>query len=222
MSKYEISMEISGPFAMWSRPDTGATPTSYPVPTWSAVKGIFESVAFFSDGKAWIKPVKVEICKKKGTSVGELSFQKYTNNYRGVLRSSKSIKGNNSFQFSSLILADVCYRIYAVVENGSGQHLEHGNNPSHALQAIFKRRLKKGQCHKTPALGWNEFVPSYWGPLRDIDDSIPYQTEVDQDINIDLVSVLNQVFDKAVEGKYKPSFVQGENAIIKKGELYYA
>ncbi len=34
MSKYEISMEISGPFAMWSRPDTGATPTSYPVPTW--------------------------------------------------------------------------------------------------------------------------------------------------------------------------------------------
>jgi len=30
MSKYEIAMEISGPFAMWSRPDTGATPTSYP------------------------------------------------------------------------------------------------------------------------------------------------------------------------------------------------
>ena len=55
MKKYEISMEIEGPFAMWSRPDTGASPTSYPVPTWSAAKGIFESIAFFNNGKAWIK-----------------------------------------------------------------------------------------------------------------------------------------------------------------------
>ncbi len=220
MSKYEISMEIAGPFAMWSRPDTGATPTSYPVPTWSAVKGIFESVAFFNDGKAWIRPTRVEVCKKKGSNGGELSFQKYTNNYRGNLRSSKSIKNETSFQFSALILSEVCYRIYGVVENGSGQHLKHGNNPCHALEAIFERRLKKGQCHKTPALGWNEFVPSYWGPFRD-DESLPDATEVDAAINLDLVSVLNQVFDKAVNGQYKPRFQQGEKAWIKKGEFNY-
>lgn len=221
MSKYEISMEISGPFAMWSRPDTGATPTSYPVPTWSAVKGIFESVAFFNDGKAWIRPTRVEICKKRDSNGGEVSFQKYTNNYRGCLRSSKSIKNETSFQFSALILADVCYRIYGVVENGSGQHLKHGSNPCHALEAIFKRRVKKGQCHKTPALGWNEFVPSYWGPLRD-DESLSDVTEVDTEINLDLVSVLNQVFDKAVNGQYKPRFQQGEEAWIKKGVFRYA
>ena len=217
MNKYEISMEISGPFAMWSRPDTGATPTSYPVPTWSAVKGIFESVAFFNDGKAWIRPTRVEICKPVGTMGGELSFQRYTNNYRGPLKDKKKI----NFQFSSLILSDVCYRIYGVVENGSGLHLKHGNNPCHALEAIFKRRLKKGQCHKTPALGWNEFVPSYWGPLRD-NESLPDATEVDTGINLDLVSVLNQVFNKAVSGQYKPRFQQGEEAWIKKGEFHYA
>ncbi len=216
MSKYEIAMEISGPFAMWSRPDTGATPTSYPVPTWSAVKGIFESVAFFNDGKAWIRPTRVEICKRKGASGGDVSFQKYTNNYRGPLKDKKKV----NFQFSSLILSDVCYRIYGVVENGSGQHLKHGNNPCHALEAIFKRRLKKGQCHKTPALGWNEFVPSYWGPLRD-DETHPDATEVDTKISLDLVSVLNQVFDKAVNGQYKPRFQQGEEAWIKKGVFCY-
>ncbi|GBE08386.1 CRISPR-associated protein Cas5 [bacterium BMS3Bbin11] len=217
MSKYEIAMEISGPFAMWSRPDTGATPTSYPVPTWSAVKGIFESVAFFNDGKAWIRPTKVEICKRKDSSGGVMNFQCYTNNYRGPLKDKKKV----NFQFSSLILTDVCYRIYGVVENGSGQHLKNGNNPCHALEAIFKRRLKKGQCHKTPALGWNEFVPSYWGPLRD-DESLPDATEVDTEINLDLVSVLNQVFDKAVNGRYKPRFQQGEEVWIKKGAFNYA
>lgn len=222
MSKYMVSMEISGPFAMWSRPDTGATPTSYPIPTWSAAKGIFESVAFFADGKAWIRPTKVEICKPKGRQSKGISFQKYTNNYRGVLRSSKSIKENNSFQFSSLILSEVCYRIYGVVENGSGQHLKHGNNPSHALQAMFERRLEKGQCHKTPVLGWNEFTPDYWGPVRDSKDSFQYQTEVDESISLDLVSFLDQVFDKAVAGKYQPKFLTGEKALLKSGVFTYA
>jgi len=216
MSKYEVSMEIAGPFAMWSRPDTGATPTSYPVPTWSAVKGVFESVAFFKDGRAWIRPTKVEICKPLGSKGGAINFQRYTNNYRGPLKDKRKV----NFQFSCLILADICYRLYAVVENGSGQHLKNGDNPCHALQAIFKRRLRKGQCHKTPALGWNEFVPSYWGEVRD-DVSLPNATEIDTDINLDLVSVLDQVFDKPVNGKYKPKFQQGEHAWVKGGEFRY-
>lgn len=37
---YEIEMEISGNTAIWTRPDTGDCPVSYPVPTYSAVKGI--------------------------------------------------------------------------------------------------------------------------------------------------------------------------------------
>lgn len=209
-------MEIAGPFAMWSRPDTGATPTSYPVPTWSAVKGIFESVAFFNDGKSWIRPTKVEVCKPRGALGGEVTFQRYTNNYHGPLKH----KGKVNFQFSSLILSDVCYRLFAVIENGSGQHLAHGKNPCHALQAIFERRLKKGQCHKTPALGWNEFVASYWGPIRD-DSSRPDATEVDTQINLDLVSVLDQTFDKAVNGKFQPRFQQGEHARVEKGVFHY-
>ncbi len=216
MNKYGISLEIAGPFAMWSRPDTGATPTSYPVPTWSAAKGIFESIAFYNDGKAWIQPVKVEICKKKNVRCGELRFQRYTTNYRGPLREKSKV----NFQFHALILSDVCYRLYAVIENGSGQHLKNGNNPCHALQTMFSRRLSKGQCYKTPSLGWNEFVPSYWGPLRDT-DKITEQTEVDTEIHLNMVSVLKQVFDKAIGGSYEPSFIQKEKAVIRGGVYYY-
>ena len=210
MNKYEIEMEIAGPFALWTRPDTGATPTSYPVPTWSAVKGIFESIIFFSDGNAWIRPTRVEICKQKGTTCGEVTFQRYTNNYRGPLKQ----KSSPNFQFHTTILSDVCYRLYGVVENGSGKHLKNGKNPCHALQAMFQRRLEKGQCYKTPSLGWNEFVPSYWGTFRN-------STEIDSDINLNMVSMLSKVFNKAVGGIYSPQFVQCENAVIKEGVFCY-
>jgi len=40
---YEVKFEISGPTAMWTRPDTGDAPVSYPAPTYSAAKGLFES-----------------------------------------------------------------------------------------------------------------------------------------------------------------------------------
>lgn len=45
MGSYTVEFEIAGPAAMFARPDTGATPISYPVPTWSACKAMFESVA---------------------------------------------------------------------------------------------------------------------------------------------------------------------------------
>jgi CRISPR-associated protein Cas5d len=47
---YPVSIEVAGPLAMFTRPDTGGTPTSYPVPTLSACKGIFEAIAFLSSG----------------------------------------------------------------------------------------------------------------------------------------------------------------------------
>jgi CRISPR-associated Cas5-like protein len=42
MNNNTIAFEIAGPAAMFARPDTGSTPTSYPVPTFSAAIGMFE------------------------------------------------------------------------------------------------------------------------------------------------------------------------------------
>jgi CRISPR-associated protein Cas5d len=44
MKTYPLHLEISGPTALWTRPDTGSSPVSYIAPTFSAVKGIFESI----------------------------------------------------------------------------------------------------------------------------------------------------------------------------------
>src|SRR3954471_6782291 len=83
---YEVTLEVAGPLAMFARPDTGGTPTSYPVPTWSAAKGLFESIAFFADGAAWVCPTRVEVCRRVGELGGRVRLQRYTTNYGGPLR----------------------------------------------------------------------------------------------------------------------------------------
>jgi len=52
MHQHQAICEISGPTAMWTRPDTGDVPVSYPAPTLAAVKGIFESIV-------WLKSVQL-------------------------------------------------------------------------------------------------------------------------------------------------------------------
>ena len=52
MGNFPISMEAAGPLAIFTRPDTGGTPTSYPAPTWSACKGLFEAIAMLSGGES--------------------------------------------------------------------------------------------------------------------------------------------------------------------------
>jgi CRISPR-associated Cas5-like protein len=44
MKPHPIQLEISGPIALWARPDTMPNPVSYVAPTFSAVKGIFEAI----------------------------------------------------------------------------------------------------------------------------------------------------------------------------------
>jgi CRISPR-associated protein Cas5d len=54
MSEYRVALEVAGPAAMFTTPDTGSTPISYPVPTLSAARGMFEAVAWLPH--AYIKP----------------------------------------------------------------------------------------------------------------------------------------------------------------------
>ena len=57
---YPVSFEIAGPAAMFTKPDTGSSPISYPAPTKSAQKSIFESVVMSKE--AYFEPQRVEIC----------------------------------------------------------------------------------------------------------------------------------------------------------------
>ncbi len=217
---------------MWTRPDTGDCPVSYPAPTYSAVKGIFESVLW---GPATeVVPYKVEICKP-------LKFHAYATNYNGPLRSGEQIKKNSAYQFWATVLTDVCYRMYAhvyparnktklterakrwdqcPVKTGShgatptpsGTPSSGTTSPGHAYAAIFKRRLARGQWFVLPCLGWKEFTPSYIGALRS-------ETSIQTDINTVLPSMVRQVFGNGAYSQVQ--FTYDQNVKIENGVLCY-
>jgi CRISPR-associated protein Cas5d len=198
---YKVSFEIAGPAAMFTRPDTGAAPVSYPVPTYSAAKGMFESIARLNS--AYIRPTEVEVCSP-------IKFQRYTTNYGGPLRKSNQMKGGTPYQLIATILIDVCFRIYGEVEE-LYEPLDVKTNHLHHLQEMFQWRLERGKCYYMPCLGWKEFTPSYFGPFRD-------ETRVDESIQITIPSMLFSVFNN--EGEYNPVFKQ--NVEIIAGRLKYA
>lgn len=200
--KYEVSAEIAGPSAIFTRPDSGSSFVSYPAPTFSAVLAMFSSVARLNT--AYIKPTKIHICRP-------IVFRKYTTNYNGVLRKESSIKEGNPYQLPATVLSNVVYQIFGVATEispspGSFNHL-------HYLQEKFNRRLKRGVLFSTPVLGWNEFTPDYFGPLRS-------ESKPEESIDVEIPSMLYTVYDQPLNGKYHPVFVQ--NVHIVNGVLNYA
>jgi CRISPR-associated protein Cas5d len=219
--RYPVQLEVAGPLAMFARPDTGGTPTSYPMPTWSAAKGLFESIAFFADGAAWICPTQVQVCRCVGEPGGPARYQRYTTNYGGPLRkailANKGLtSGGSSMQLFATILSDVCYRLHGMVV---GPRIAGGINRRHHLQELFNRRLRNGQCFRTPCLGWSEFTCCYWGPFRE------GMTEVDDTRCDDIPSMLLSVWEQPVgrhdgAAAYAPTFRQ--DVKIDQGTLDYS
>ena len=211
---YKVQMEIAGNTAMWTRPDCGDSPCSYPAPTYSAVRALFESILW---GPAIIvRPTKVELCTPP-------QFHSYATNYGGPLRSADAFNKSTNYQLFATVLIDVCYRLYAEAFANPDAEKEEGaawsrwntstTSPGHAYQAIFNRRLKRGQYYATPCLGWSEFTPSYIGPFRET-------TSVCSDLpDIRIPSMLRTVFPDGYNTKYNA--VYDTNVCIHKGVLLF-
>lgn len=194
---YPVSFEIAGPAAMFTRPDTGSVPVSYPVPTKSALKSMFECVVMSKE--AYFEPQRVELC-------APVVYRKYSTNYGGPLRKS----GTVNYQQFATVLENVCYKVYGVIK--AYEPPRHGDNPQHKMQEVFTRRLVCGYFFSTPFLGMKEFTPSYFGPLRE-------STRADDTINIDIVSMLSTMYDRPTDGALSPRFLHSVS--IRNGVMYY-
>jgi CRISPR-associated protein Cas5d len=198
---------------MWTRPDTGDSPVSYPAPTYSAVKGIFESVLWSQ--WAEVKPRKVEICEP-------VVYHSYVTNYGGPLRKSRLLGSGDSYQLIATVLVNVCYRLYADVVSDPGGYAQHGRpglqrqgttNGAHAYEEVFDRRLRRGQCHSIPSLGWKEFVPDYVGPFRE-------GTSPCEEISMVIPSMLRSCFSNGRGSSWNPAY--DRDVAIEKGVLAFA
>lgn len=211
--EYPVQMEIAGPTALFTRVDCGDSPVSYPAPTYSAVKAMFESVLWLPSVE--VVPQKVEIC-------APLQWHNYATNYGGPLRNPVKIKSGTQYQLFATVLIDVCYRLYAVAKplpnmgklpDKALQWDKRTTAPGHAYQEIFNRRLKRGQSFAGLCLGWREFTPSYFGPFRE-------QTRVCTELpEIVIPSMLRQVFPDGYKSPYRATF--STNLQIRQGTLVF-
>ena len=212
-NRHEISMEISGPLAMFTDPSTGDMPVSYPVPTYSAVKGMFENILFYPTVE--VKPVRIEICKP-------IKYHTLMFNYGGPNRH-KQLKSNpGNRQVRMIVLEDVCYKVYAQLKNiqpkepmseRAKKQFEATTNPSHSYFDHFNRRLRRGECFRPIFLGLKDFIPDYVGKIRN-------NTIKDESINLSLASMLYEIFPGGPYSQKKKHFIQ--NVQIVKGELNYS
>lgn len=206
--RYEVNMEIAGPLAFFSSPSSGAGHSSYFFPTFSAAKGMFESICTVKNGT--VIPYKVEICKPIRTS--EIAF-----NYHGHLRKGDLITKQSPAQITITVLQDVCYKLYAVIRNSNVAKNEIPEryrelNGAHSFQEQLMRRIRRGQCNHIPCLGTSEFLPTYWGEIRDTTRAI-------MDINLVIPLMLKTPFDKLWNGNFKPQFMT--NVEVKNGTVIY-
>ena len=189
MNEYTVNLEVSGPTAMWARPDTLPNPVSYVAPTFSAAKGIFEAILRWKTVN--VRPIRCEIC-------APVQFHRYAFNYGGPLRKSGQIGNNASLQIFAQVLINVCYRLHARVDWNRGHNGERavsagGNCDPHAYVEAFSRRLDRGRWFYTPCLGWKEFAPDYVGPFRG-------STSVCAMENHTIPAFLEMVFDRQQNG----------------------
>ncbi|MEG1543540.1 MAG: type I-C CRISPR-associated protein Cas5c [Tannerellaceae bacterium] len=159
----EYCLEVTGDMACFSRPEMKVERVSYDVITPSAARAVFESI-FWKPAIRW-QITRIEVLKP-------IRWMSFRRNEVGNLMSPRAsclFIEENRQQKSSLLLRDVCYRIYAELvfipirkraSNEKGDTKLNDENPG-KYNAMFERRARNGQCFTQPYLGCREFSANF-------------------------------------------------------------
>lgn len=168
----EFCLEVWGPIACFTRPELKVERVSYDVITPSAARAIFEAI-FWKPAIHW-QVTKIEVLTPiKWTSIRR--------NEVGATASKNPIFiEDKRQQKNSLMLRDVCYRLYAKLEfipirnrKEQSNAEEHPDENPAKYNAMFERRASKGQCFTQPYLGTRECSASFKlvNPEKDVLDA---------------------------------------------------
>jgi len=166
-----ITLEISGDYALFSRPEMKVERVSYDVITPSAARGILEAI-YWKPQIRWIIDRITVINPIRFTNIRRNEISKKASNPTAALVSNGGTDTLGIYvdqerqQRASLLLRDVRYLIHASVRildtrieqegpeipanEAAGKHLE-----------MFKRRARKGQAFHQPYFGCREFPVSF-------------------------------------------------------------
>ena len=155
-------LEVSGPFACFTRPEMKVERVSYDVMTPSSARSIFEAV-LWKPAIRWrvnrievLKPIRWINLRRN-----EVSAVVSTRNVQQAMAAGSGNLGlhieDERQQRAGYFLRDVAYRIHADLSLVPGRSLE----PLAKYTEMFARRARKGQCVNQPYLGCREFAAAF-------------------------------------------------------------
>ena len=155
-------LEISGPFACFTRPEMKVERVSYEVMTPSSARSVFEAI-FWKPAIRW-RVHRIEVLRPirwMNLRRNEVSAVVSTRNVQQAMTAGTGSLGLNiedeRQQRAALLLRDVAYRIHAQMDAVTD---EARGNPGKYID-MFTRRAIKGQCVNQPYLGCREFAADF-------------------------------------------------------------
>jgi len=145
-------LEVSGPFACFTRPEMKVERVSYDVITPSAARAIFDAILWKHAIRWRIKRIEV-LAPVRWVSVRRNEIGKVASPQTAAV-----FIENERQQRAGLFLRDVQYRLCAEFEltDKSGPDDNAGK-----FSEMFRRRASVGQCFTQPYLGCREFAAAF-------------------------------------------------------------
>jgi CRISPR-associated protein Cas5d len=156
-------LELTGPYACFTRPEMKVERVSYDVMTPSAARACFEAILWKPAIRWHVR--KIEVLKpirwinlRRNEVAGVVSSRNVeTAMKNGVGELALYIEDERQ-QRAGLFLRDVAYRVHADLQVLPGAAPD--NTPM-KFQEMFERRAGKGQCVNQPYLGCREFAAAF-------------------------------------------------------------
>ena len=155
-------LEVSGPFACFTRPEMKVERVSYDVMTPSSARSIFEAI-LWKPAIRW-QVHRIEVLKPISwinLRRNEVSAVVSTRNLQQAMASGSGTLGlyieEERQQRAGLFLRNVAYRIHADLSLAT----DRAGEPLIKFTEMFARRAAKGQCVNQPYLGCREFAAAF-------------------------------------------------------------
>ena len=135
-------LEVSGPFACFTRPEMKVERVSYDVMTPSAARSIFEAI-LWKPAIRW-RVHRIEVLKP-------IRWINLRRNEVSAVVSTRNVQ---------LAMAAGSGQLGLYIEDERQQRADEANSPAKFLN-MFERRASKGQCVNQPYLGCREFAAAF-------------------------------------------------------------
>ncbi|QLQ02713.1 MAG: type I-C CRISPR-associated protein Cas5 [Thiobacillus sp.] len=168
-------LELSGPYACFTRPEMKVERVSYDMMTPSAARACFEAILLKPAIRWHVR--KIEVMKPIrwiNLRRNEVASVVSTRNVETAMKSGKGDLGlyieEDRQQRAGLFLRDVSYRVHADLEFLAARDPQANAAKYHEM---FERRASKGQCVNQPYLGCREFAAAFRLVAKPDDEATP-------------------------------------------------